>query len=142
MENFDKSKNVTPDLQACDMKNRQSNPKTAVWCKIKGQILRILQLRFNRGQRLTFCLNFMPICPLTKKCEFTVHVTKKLTPFSPLFCALWPRAPKFSHEIWVRPTYACKILSGSVKVCRSYLRKANFEQIHITLSSICTTAYN
>ena len=33
-------------------------------------------------------------------------------------------------------TYACQILSGSVKVCRSYSRKANFEQIHITLSCI------
>jgi len=27
MEGFDKSKNVTPDLKACDMENRQSNPK-------------------------------------------------------------------------------------------------------------------
>jgi len=30
-------------------------------------------------------------------------------------------------------------LSGSVKVCRSYSRKADFEQIHITLS--CIGAY-
>jgi len=38
--------------------------------------------------------------------------------------------------------HACKILSGSVNVCQSYSRKADFEQIHITLSCICMTAYN
>jgi len=34
---------------------------------------------------------------------------------------------------------ACKILSGSINIYRSYPRKANFEQIHITLSCICMT---
>jgi len=38
---------------------------------------------------------------------------------SPPFCAPLAKGTKIlTHEIWVRPTYACKILSGSVKVCR------------------------
>jgi len=32
---------------------------------------------FNRGHRLKFCPNFMPICPVTKKCKFIVPVTNK-----------------------------------------------------------------
>ena len=76
------------------------------------------------------------------KWEFIVPVTK-LPPFPPLFCApLAPGTKILTHEIWVWPTYACKILSGSVKICQSYSRKANFEQIHITLSCICMTAYS
>jgi len=77
--------------------------------------------------------------------EMRVYCTryKKLPPFSPLFCAPLAQGAKISmHEIWVRPTYACEILSGSIKVCRNYSRKADFEQIHITLSCICMRAYN
>jgi len=52
MERFDKSKNVTPDLYACDMENRQTTQKWPFGAKSSpyGQILRILQLRFNRAQ--------------------------------------------------------------------------------------------
>jgi len=79
----------------------------------------------------------MPICHVTMKNNFTVGPTSYKTPtFSPLFCApLAQGAKMLTNEIWVRPTYACKILSGSVKVCRSYSPKADFEQIHITLST-------
>jgi len=31
--------------------------------------------------------NFMPICPVTKKCEFIVPVTKNMHLFPPTFCA-------------------------------------------------------
>ena len=37
---------------------------------------------------------------------------------------------------------ACKILSGSVKACESYSRKANFEQIRIMLSRYAMIVYN
>ena len=66
--------------------------------------------------------------------EMRVHCTryKKLPPFSPLFCTpLAQGAKNFNTQDLSLPTYACKILSGSVKICWSYLRKANFEQMHI-----------
>jgi len=66
-----------------------------------------------------------------------------LCTFSLPFCASFAQGAKIlTREIWVRHTYACKILSASVKVCRNYSRKANFEQINITLSCKCMTAYN
>ena len=56
---------------------------------------------------------------------------KTPTFFSPSFCAPLAQGVKIlTSEIWVRPTYACKILSGFVKVCRSYSRKADFEYMH------------
>jgi len=72
------------------------------------------------------------IVPITKAHLFRRH-----------FVPFWPRAPKIFNT-WDRfpPTCACKILSGSVKVCRSYSRKADFEQIHITQSCIFMAAYN
>jgi len=78
----------------------------------------------------------MPICHVTTKNNFTVGPTSYKTPtFSPLFCApLAQGAKMLTNEIWVRPTYACKILSGSVKVCRSYSPKADFEQIHVMIA--------
>ena len=42
---------------------------------------------------MTFLPNFMPICSVTKKCEFIVPITKKLPPFSSPFCAPLPAAP-------------------------------------------------
>jgi len=108
----------------------------------EGNIFRILDLlQFNRGHRLTFYPNFMPMCPVTKKCKYPLQNCD-----SHLFAAILrlfvQGAKSLTREIWVWPTYACKILSGSVKVCRSYSRKANFEQIHIKLSCVCITAYN
>jgi len=41
------------------------------------------------------------------------------------------------EPVW-QPAVSCK---RGFKVCRSYSRKADFEQIHITLSCICMTAY-
>jgi len=42
------------------------------------------------------------------------------------FCAsLAQGAHILIREIWVQPTYAFKLLSGSVKVCRSYARKSD-----------------
>jgi len=80
---------------------------------------------------------------LKKKCEFIVPVTEKHPPFSPTLCAPLAQGAKILKlEIRFPRTYACKILLGSVKVCRSYSRKADFEQIHITQSCICMTAYN
>jgi len=45
----------------------------------------IFYLKLNRGHCLTFSRNFMPLCPVTKKCKFTVPVTKTCT-YSPPFC--------------------------------------------------------
>jgi len=102
----------------------------------KKKILSILLIRFNGGHRLTFyCPNFMPICPVTKKNNFVVPVTKTLTFFTAILHLFGPGCLNFvTREILVRLTCMCKILSGSVKVCQSYSRKANFQQIHITLS--------
>jgi len=51
--------------------------------------------------------------------------------------AVMPRAPKLlTREICVVGLYACRILSGSVKVCRNYSRKADFKQMHIMHDSL------
>ena len=112
--------------------------KWRIWSKIA--ILRenfqnsFIKVQYIR-QRLTIFPNFMPIYPVTKKWEFILYpLQKKLPPFSTPFCAPLAQGVKIlTREIWVRPTYVCVILSGSVMVCRSYSRKADFEQIH-TLS--------
>jgi len=84
-------------------------PKWQFWGKITllmGKISGILQQR----TRLTFFwLNFMPICPVTEKCEFTVPL-RKTHFFAPNFWPLWPRQVRFQFGLHV-----CKILSGSVK---------------------------
>jgi len=65
--------------------------------------------------------------------------SQKCTPYknthlSPQLCASLAQGVKIlTREVWVRPTYDWKILSGPVKVCRRFLRKADFEQIHITM---------
>ena len=58
--------------------------------------------------------------------------------FRRYFAPLWHKTPKFlTRDSWVQSMHAHEILSASVKVCRSYSRKADFEQIHIiTLSCI------
>jgi len=58
--------------------------------------------------------------------------------FAPI---LHPFGPAQGAKILTRDlssayTYACKILSGSVQVCWNHSRKADFEQIHLTLSRI------
>jgi len=60
-----------------------------------------------------------------------VHCTryKKHAPFTPPLCVPLALGTKIlTCEIWFRPTYACKILSGAVKVCRSYSQ--NFLRCH------------
>jgi len=82
---------------------------------------------------------------LSRYKEMRVHCTryKKTPTLHRHFAPLWPTALEIlTHEIRVRPTYACKILSRSIKVWRSYSQKADFEEMHITLSCICITAYN
>jgi len=86
----------------------------------------ILILRFNiEDTDWHFFPNLTPICAVT----FTVGPTCYKTPTFSLLCAPLAQGAKIlTCEIWVRPTYACKILSGPVKVYRSYSRKADFEQ--------------
>jgi len=94
------------------------------------ETLKILPLRFNiwdtdwrffariSCQSVTLQRKQIHIVPLQKN-TFRRH-----------FAPLWPR------EIWVRRSYACKILSGYVKICRSYSRKVNFEQLHIAVTQM------
>jgi len=83
----------------------------------------------------------MLTCPVTKKNNFIVPVTKKQQPFLPPFCTpLAQGANILTRAIWVPPTYACKILSGYIKVCWSYLWKADFEQLHIIMPNSITPA--
>jgi len=111
----------------------------AVWPYLL--IWKEMKWTFNRAHRLTFFPAFhADLCPVTKKCDFIVPVTKPCTFFRRHFALLWRRAPKFQKlGIWVRPTCVCTILSGSVKVCRSYSQNADFEQTH---RPIYMTAYN
>jgi len=99
-----------------------------------GKIFRILLLKFNRGHRLTFFPNFIPICPVRKKKTSLYPLLKINTHLFATISRPFSQGAKIlMREISTRPTYACKILSWSVRVCRSYLRKPDFEQ-HITLS--------
>ena len=89
-----KSKNVTRDLQACDTETSQ---KWLFWGKTTPlrENFQNSSIKVQQRTRIdVFFLNFMPICPVTNKCEFIVPVTKHAS-FSPSFCALWPRATKF-----------------------------------------------
>jgi len=108
-----------------------------------GKIFQILLLRFNRGHRLTFFARIWCLfVPLQRKTS-SLYPLQKHQSFPLPFCVpLALGAEILTREIWVWPTYACKILSGSIKVCWSYLQKADFEQIHIMLSCKCMTAHN
>jgi len=77
----------------------------------------------------------MSVCLVTKICKFIVPLQKHPI-FRRHFAPLALGAKILIREVWVRPTCACKILSAPIKVCRSYSRKSDFEQIHITLSCI------
>jgi len=82
-------------------------------------------------------LTFFPefYAHLSRYQEMQVQTRYKTCIFSPPFCAPLAQSAKIlTREIWVRPTYICKMLSWCVKVCRSYSRKADFEQMRITLS--------
>jgi len=86
---------------------------------------------FRRGHRLTFCFcpNFMPKCPLQRNASSLYPIRKKtLTFLAAILRPFGPGAKILTREVSVRPTY-CQILSGSVKVCGSSSRKADFEQI-------------
>jgi len=144
MKGLAKSRNVTPDLYACNTDTRQTTPK---W-RFSGKITHLREHFQNSSIKVQYCTpidvffpNCMPICAVTKKNNFIVPVIKH-----PLFAAILrpfgPWRQILPREIWFRPTYVGKILSGSVMVCRSYSRKADLKQIHITLSCICMTAYN
>jgi len=100
-------------------------------------MFRILLLRFNRAHRLTFFPEFH--ADLSRYKEKRVHCTSyKTTTFSSLFCAPFgPGRQKFN--IWDLSS-ACKFFSGSIKVCRSYSRKADFEQIHKLRCVICISS--
>ena len=65
----------------------------------------------------------MLICPVTKKCEFIVPVTKNSHLLTAILRPFGPGRKNFNTWDWdltSASTRACKILSGSVKVCRSY----------------------
>jgi len=88
-----------------------------------------------------FCPNFMVICPITKKCEFIVYPLQNTHFFAAILLPFGP-AKIVACEIWIRPTYVCESLSGFVKVCQSYSRKADFEQCTFCADMLGMTAYN
>jgi len=71
------------------METDQNDPKMAVWGQ-NHTFKENLENSSIKVQYMTptdvFCPNFMPICPVTKKCEFTVPVAKTCA-FSPPFYA-------------------------------------------------------
>jgi len=81
----------------------------------------------------------MPICPVTKKTQLCTRY-KNTHFFAAILLPFGPGRQNFNRmrfELGLGPTYASKILSGSVKVYRSYSRKADFKQkMHITLSCV------
>jgi len=112
--------NITADLYACKTKNGQNDPKMALWGNYRPLIenYRTPSIKVRQKTPIdVFCRNFIPICAVTKKCEFVAPTPKTCT-FWPPFCAPLAQGAKILRlEIWVKSTYACKILSGSVKVC-------------------------
>ena len=55
-----------------------------------------LLLKFSTAHRLTFSPNFMPICPVTKKCDFIVRVMKKTPTFLAAICAPLAQGAQFN----------------------------------------------
>ena len=91
---------------------------------------KITPLRFNREYRLTFFVRISCWSVPLQRNASSLYQLQRLPTFSPSFCApLAQDAKILTPEIWVRRTYDCTILSRSVKACRSYLRKTDFEQI-------------
>jgi len=123
MEGLAKSKNVTPDTET-----RQNNPKMAVW----GQITPLRENCQNSSIKVQqrTPINFFGriscrSLPLQRENKVIVPVTKHSL-FRRHFAPLWPRTGRQNFNTWHLSstfTYACKIVSGSVKVCRSYSRK-------------------
>jgi len=84
---------------------------------------------------MTMSVVVFTLSSINRELRIVALPVTKHPPFSPPFCAtLAQGATIFTREIWVRLTYVCKILSRSVKVFRSYLRKDDFWQINITRS--------
>ena len=72
-----------------------------------------------------FFPNFMPICPVTKKCEFIVHVTKRLPPFRRIMRPFGRRAVAkvLTREIWVRPIHMpVKFYSDPLRFARVFAK--------------------
>jgi len=85
------------------METHQNNPKIAVLWQ-NHPLRENFQNSSIKAQQMTliyaFCQNFMSICPITKKCEFNVPVTKKLPPFLPPLGTSLAHATKIlTHEI-------------------------------------------
>jgi len=80
--------------------------------------------------------------PLQRNASSLFPLRKIHTLFTVILCPFGPGRKSFNTWDLSSPTCACKILSGSIKVCRSYSRTADFEQIHIMLPCICMTAYS
>jgi len=102
---------------------RQSNPLTRkfselfYWGSIEDVNWRFTRISCRYKEMRVYCTRY-----------------KKTPPFAAIMCPFGPGRQNLSCEIWVRPRYDCKILLRCVMVCRNYWRKADFEQIYITLS--------
>jgi len=123
----------------------------------------MLLLRFTRGHQLMFLSEFHTSVSRYKEMRVHCSCYKQHPRFSPPFWAplaqgakilthvIWileasalittsPRKEERKKErkkkIWVLSTCACKILSRIVKVCWSYMRNADFEQLLTNWSNL------
>ena len=122
-------------------------PKMAVWGKITPLRVHFQNSsRFNTGQRLTFSPEFH--ADLSRYKEMRANSLYPLQINSHLLTAiLRPSGPgRKNFNTWdltSASTHACKILSGSVKACRSYSSYYSKQVYWICLYSwfICRQKY-
>jgi len=121
-------------------------PKMAVWGKITPLRVHFQNSsRFNTGQRLTFSPEFHADLSRYKEMRANSLYPLQETPtlLTPILRPFGPGRKILTREIWLRPTHACKIFSGFVKVCRSYLSYHSKQVYWICLYSwfICRQKY-
>jgi len=145
MEGSVKLKNENPDLLTCDMHSWRPVKASQKW-QFRGKITPLM-LNFHKSsikvQQITPIEVFTRISwwsvPLQRNAS-SLYPLQKIPTFSPPLCAPLAQGAKIStRAIWLLPESACKILSGSVKVCRSYSRKADFQQIRISCHAMLMT---
>jgi len=116
------------------METRQNNPKMAVlWQNHppKGKFSEFYKGSIEHTDRL-FCPNFMPICPVIEKNEFSsLYSLQKRAPFRRHFCGTGRQNFKTRFEFGLH--MPVKFYPDPLRFAGSYSRKADFEQLHISI---------
>ena len=131
MEGLAKSKNV--NFESCNTEISQNNPKMAIFWQnhyLKEKISKF----FYWGSIEHTDWRYLPEfhADVSSYKEKRVYCTryKKTPTFLPPFCACFTRGTKIlTREIWVWPTYACKIYLDLLRLARVIREKLILSKI-------------